>query len=466
MSGPSEYQKIPAVDKLLTNSSIKSLLEQYNQKLIVFCIQNVVENIREQIKEGGECPAEGWIIEKIQKEVKGIAQANLQRVINSTGIIIHTNLGGAPFGKQVLGNALKHIEKYNNLEFDLEKGTRGKRDSHVTNILKYLTGAEDVVVVNNNAAAVMLILRVFSKEKEVIVSRGELIEIGGAFRVPDIIKASDCKMVEVGTTNKTKLADYEEAITTETAILLKTHKSNYSIKGFTAEVDLKELSQLGQKNNIPVVFDIGSGLLKRINHKALEEEPDVKQALSSGVDILCFSGDKLLGGPQAGIIVGKKKFIEKIKKEPMMRALRVGKVTLTLLESAARNYLKEDLLFQNNVFFNILTQTDEELLSKAKYLQKALGTKNINSEIVDSLGQFGGGTLPDKELKSYAVKLTIDENNQKRSKIAKRIYHQLLDLEKPVLSILKGANIYFDVLTLDTGEIDVIVENLLLVQRD
>ena len=466
MSGPSEYQKIPAVDKLLTNSSIKSLLEQYNQKLIVFCIQNVVENIREQIKEGGECPAEGWIIEKIQKEVKGIAQANLQRVINSTGIIIHTNLGGAPFGKQVLGNALKHIEKYNNLEFDLEKGTRGKRDSHVTNILKYLTGAEDVVVVNNNAAAVMLILRVFSKEKEVIVSRGELIEIGGAFRVPDIIKASDCKMVEVGTTNKTKLADYEEAITTETAILLKTHKSNYSIKGFTAEVDLKELSQLGQKNNIPVVFDIGSGLLKRINHKALEEEPDVKQALSSGVDILCFSGDKLLGGPQAGIIVGKKKFIEKIKKEPMMRALRVGKVTLTLLESAARNYLKEDLLFQNNVFFNILTQTDEELLSKAKYLQKALGTKNINSEIVDSLGQFGGGTLPDKELKSYAVKLTIDENNQKRSKIAKRIYHQLLDLEKPVLSILKGANIYFDVLTLDTDEIDVIVENLLLVQRD
>ncbi len=463
MSNPTEYQKIPAVDKLLTNSLVKDLLGQYNQKLIVFCIQNIIKNIREQIQNGEACPLEEQIVNRIQKEVKNIAQANLKKVINSTGIIIHTNLGRAPFGKQVLGDALKHIEKYNNLEFDLEQGTRGKRDSHVTNILKYLTGAEDVVVVNNNAAAVMLILRVFSKNREVIVSRGELIEIGGAFRVPDIIKASDCKMVEVGTTNKTKLADYEEAITKDTAILLKTHKSNYSIKGFTAEVDLKELSQLGQKNNIPVVFDIGSGLLKKINHKALEEEPDVKQALASGVDILCFSGDKLLGGPQAGIIVGKKKFIEQIKKEPMMRALRVGKTTLTLLESATRNYLNEDLLFKNNIFFNTLTQTDEALLTKAQYLQKAFTSKKINTEIADSIGQFGGGTLPDKELKSYAVKLIIDENNQKRSKLAKQIYHQLLDQEKPVLSILKGANIYFDVLTLDTDEMNIIVENLLLV---
>ncbi len=455
-----EFQKIPAVDKLLNHKDIKLEMLENNHALVVFCAQKVIDGIRKEIKKGKVCPDLSVIIKEIKKELNNISRANLKRVVNSSGIIIHTNLGRAPFGHQLIDDALHNIEKYNNLEFDLKKGSRGHRDSHVSEILKYLTGAEDVVVVNNNAAAVMLILRTLSKEKEVVVSRGELIEIGGAFRVPDIIEASDCKMVEVGTTNKTKLSDYEKVINENTAILLKTHKSNYSIKGFTAEVSLEDLSALGKKNHIPVVFDIGSGLLKRINHPALDEEPDVKQALASGVDLLCFSGDKLLGGPQAGIIVGKKEYVSQIKKEPMMRALRVGKATLTLLESAARNYLNEDKLFENNIFFKTLRQSDEVLKVKAKKLQSMLVAEKIDCTIVDSIGQFGGGTLPDKELKSYAVKLRIDENNQKRSKIAERIYHQLLDQEIPILSILKSANIYFDILTVDENEMEIIGSEL------
>ncbi len=455
-----EYQKIPAVDKLLNHQEIKLELLENNQALVVFCAQKVIDEIRLEIKKGKNCPELEIIISEIKKELDNISKANLKKVINSSGIIIHTNLGRAPFGRPLIDDALRNIEKYNNLEFDLKKGSRGHRDSHISEILKYLTGAEDVVVVNNNAAAVMLILRTLSKDKEVVVSRGELIEIGGAFRVPDIIEASDCKMVEVGTTNKTKLSDYEKVINENTAILLKTHKSNYSIKGFTAEVALQDLSVLGKKHNIPVVFDIGSGLLKKINHPALSDEPDVKQALSSGVDLLCFSGDKLLGGPQAGIIVGKKEYVSRIKKEPMMRALRVGKATLTLLESAARNYLNEEKLFKNNIFFKTLRQSDEVLKAKAEKLQSMLKENNIDCSIVDSIGQFGGGTLPDKELKSYAVKLIIDENNQKRSKIAERIYHQLLEQKVPVLSILKSANIYFDILTVDENEMQIISSEL------
>lgn len=460
MSNSQEFQKIPAVDKLLNYPELQLLIDQFDQKIVVFCSQKVVGDIRNEIKNGKLCPDLPSIIQSIKSELKNLTESNLKRVINATGVIVHTNLGRSPFGSELLNKALKNIEKYNNLEFDLSKGKRGHRDSHVANILKYLTGAEDVVVVNNNAAAVMLILRTFAKDKEVIVSRGELIEIGGSFRVPDIMESSDCKMVEVGTTNKTNLADYEKAITNETAILLKTHKSNYSITGFTAEVDLEDLSALGQKHNVPVVFDIGSGLLKRINHSALNDEPDVKQALSKGVDVLCFSGDKLLGGPQAGIIVGKKNFIEKIKKEPMMRALRVGKTTLALLEASARFYLNEDLLFKHNVFFNTFLQTDEALKTKANYFLKHLKMNGIKADVEKSIGQFGGGTLPDKFLDSYALKLVIDENNQKRSKLAEQIYHSLLSLDTPILGILKGANIYFDILTLDQEEMHIIVHNL------
>ncbi len=453
-----EFRKIPAVDKWLDDMDIQGLVNQFSHEMVVFVIQNVSDDIRQKIKNGDKCPSIEYIKIQIFKQVNLLTQANLKRVINASGVVIHTNLGRAPFGEKLIHDAMQNIVRYNNLEFDLEAGDRGKRDSHISPILKYLTGAEDVVVVNNNAAAVMLILRTLAKGKEVIVSRGELIEIGGAFRVPDIMKASDCTMVEVGTTNKTKPSDYKEAITENTKILLKTHKSNYSITGFTREVSLEELKELGEKHHVPVVFDIGSGLLRKVSHPALADEPDVRQALKSGADLVCFSGDKLLGGPQAGIIAGRKDLIAKIKKEPMMRALRVGKSTLTLLETAARFYLNDERLKTNNVFFNTILQTDSELKTKAKYLQGKLKKLGIETTIEKDFGRFGGGTLPDKTIDTYVLKFNIEGNNQTKSAESERIYRNLLLHSTPVLSILKGAQLYVDVLTLTKEEMDIAVQ--------
>lgn len=456
-----QLKKIPAVNTLLNHTAIKNLVDQYGHGLVVHCIQLVLQKMRSKAIVGEPLEEIESIEKAIIKELGSIANPNLKPVINATGILIHTNLGRAPFGEVLIQESLRQIPKYNNLEFDLEKGKRGQRDTHIASILKYLTGAEDIIVVNNNAAAMMLILRTFAKRKEVVVSRGELIEIGGAFRVPDILKASDCKMVEVGTTNKTKVSDYENVITNKTAILLKTHKSNYTIKGFTKEVSLQELVDLGKEKEIPVLFDIGSGLLKRVNHPAFADEPDVKQALSTGVDMLCFSGDKLLGGPQAGIIAGKKKYIDKLKKEPMMRALRVGKTTLALLETASRYYLNEDELFSKNVFYKTLLQTQEQLESKAKYIQKQFQAVGIQTNIEVSEGLFGGGTLPDKIIESFTIEIKYPKSQKHTSKISEQIYLDLLQSSSPVLAILKKGKIFLDVLTLETEEMESMIEQVI-----
>ncbi len=460
------FKQIPAVDKMLVNHQIQQKVEAYGREVVVFAIQETLKKVRAEAQEKQQVPDNEKIICQALDAIDRLTLSSFKSIINTTGIVIHTNLGRSPLGKELIDEAFKPITKYNNLEFDLDKAGRGHRDSHCSPILKYLTGAEDVVVVNNNAAALMLILRTFAKNKEVIVSRGELVEIGGSFRVPDIMKASDCKMVEVGTTNKTKYTDYKEHITDETALLLKTHKSNYAIKGFTKEVSLQELSTLGKAHQIPVVFDIGSGMIQKPNHPALKDEPDVKTALQSGADLLCFSGDKLLGGPQSGIIIGKKHLIEKIRKEPMMRALRVGKTTLSLLETAVRFYLKEEHLFKHNLFFKTIMQTENQIKERANCLINKLQDKGISASLSESQGQFGGGTLPDESIPSFAVKLNIDKPNRERSKIAKTLYHQLLKGETPVLSILKGANIYWDMLCVEDKELDALANSITSILKE
>jgi len=343
-----ELKNLPAVDKILLNTEIKLLIEEHNRELIRISINKSLEFFRNKIKNKESIPTIEQIIDKVKLDIQNITQKKLCSIINATGIVIHTNLGRSPFNNQIINDATDVLIGYNNLEFDLIKGQRGSRNVHLTEILKYLTGAEDVLIVNNNAAALMLILRTFSKNREAIVSRGELIEIGGSFRLPEILAASDCIMKEVGTTNKTKTSDYENNINENTAILLKAHTSNYVVQGFTKEVNLTELVALGKKYNLPVVYDMGSGLLNKKSIGILKDEPDVKQTLSKGIDLVCFSGDKLLGGPQAGIIAGKAELIAKLKKEPMTRALRVGKLTLAFLEASCQNYLNEQKLFRNN----------------------------------------------------------------------------------------------------------------------
>jgi len=261
-----ELKNLPGVDKLLCHSDIKKLIESFGKKLTTYSIRITINHFRKEILSGKNSPSIEQIINRIEKIITDIAKPSLRPVINASGILIHTNLGRSPYGKHILEDVSEIISGYNNLEFDLNKGKRGQRNNHASELIKYLTGAEDVVIVNNNAAAVMFILRTFAKDKEVIVSRGELIEIGGSFRIPDIMAASDCKMIEVGTTNKTSIADFEKAITAETAMLFKAHKSNYVIKGFTQEADLSEMVALGKKKKIPVVYDIGSGLLRKIDN--------------------------------------------------------------------------------------------------------------------------------------------------------------------------------------------------------
>ena len=281
-----EFKKLPGVDKFICLPGVKQMIAQYGEDPVKYATRHVLSGFRNDILNGAKAPEVESIIDRVKHLSQKITCKSLKSVINASGIVIHTNLGRAPMGEHLLQSITGVLKGYNNLEFDLIKGKRGHRNDHAADILKYLTGAEDVVVVNNNAAAVMLILKTFAKGKEVIVSRGELIEIGGSFRVPEIMAASDCKMVEVGATNKTKIEDYRDAISDETAIFFKAHKSNYVIKGFTKEVELEELVDLGNKNNIPVVYDIGSGLLRKVDKDALKNEPDVREALDTGIDII------------------------------------------------------------------------------------------------------------------------------------------------------------------------------------
>ncbi len=446
------YQSLPGVDKLLVSHQLQQAIVVHGRDLVTHCIRQSIDHFRENIRQGHHAPEQDEIIRMVHTLIRLQGGRHLKRVINATGIIIHTNLGRAPFGKAMLEESFQVLQGYNNLEFDLETGARGHRNSHARELLKFLTGAEEVLVVNNAAAAVMMILRAFAKNREVIVSRGELIEIGGSFRIPDIMAASDCHMVEVGTTNKTRLKDYEKAITEHTALLFKAHKSNYVIKGFTEEVSAEALATLGRQHGIPVLYDLGSGLLRMVDHPALSQEPDVKDALATGADLVCFSGDKLLGGPQAGIIAGKKLLIEKLMQEPMLRALRVCKTTLALLETACSYYLNDENLFSKNRLFKTFNKDKTQLLQQAKTLRNLLKEKGIEAEVVESTGQCGGGTLPDAEIESYAVQIITPQGIKDPQSFPGELHRSLLRQKTPVLGVLRKGNLLFDVLTLEEEE--------------
>jgi L-seryl-tRNA(Ser) seleniumtransferase len=454
-----ELRNLPGVDKLLLLPEIKQMISKHHEDLVKYAIRATLNHFRQQVMESEHVPELSAILEQIRFRVLKLTTKSLKNVINATGVVVHTNLGRAPYSYEIIEEASEILKGYNNLEFDLEKGERGSRNAHLSELLKYLAGAEDVLVVNNNAAALMLVLRSFSKGKEVIVSRGELIEIGGSFRLPDIMAASDCKMVEVGTTNKTRISDYEEAITSKTRLLLKAHQSNYSIQGFTEEASLQDLVALGKKKNIPVMYDMGSGLLRKTSIKVLADEPDVRQTLAIGVDMVSFSGDKLLGGAQAGIIAGKKEFITKLKKEPLVRALRVGKTTLAFMEAALFSYLDDQTLKKKNLLFNMMSRTPEELLARAELLKTALEKHGVQSSIVKSKGQCGGGALPGKEIESMAVKINLlEQSGKKKSADAEKLYYRLMQHEHPVVAILRKGDVYFDVLTLSDSQFNLLAE--------
>lgn len=459
MNDNNKLTNLPSVDKLLGHAEIKKLIDTYNREIVLYFIRITLESFREK----KQAPHITMIVKEIENSLENLFKKKLKPVINATGIIIHTNIGRSPLGEDVLKETFEVLKGYSNLEFDLERGSRGSRYYHVTELLKYLTGAGDILVVNNNAAAIMLILKAFAKDKEVIISRGELIEIGGSFRMPDIMEASGCKMIEVGTTNRTNIHDYEKQINDNTSALLKVHPSNYHIDGFTKEVELDQLVQLGKKYNLPVFYDMGSGLLKKNKLPVLKDEPCVKEALSTGVDLVSFSGDKLLGGPQSGIIAGKSHFIDILKNDPLTRALRVGKTTLALLESVCIKYLDDNAFMNELPLYKMLSQSKEELYIRAEKLQSLLKSNSMSSEIIENKATSGGGSLPGLEINSFAVVLKIKtSSNKEKAKFAENMFWGLLKQEKPLLGILRKGMILFDMMTLTDKQVE---EAALMIKR-
>ena len=444
--------QIPAINKILLLDEIKELMNTYTEVAIKSAIKQYIEEIKQAIlnEELSEVPSLSKIVGEVARIVEKEDKNSLRRVINATGTILHTNLGRSLLSEKIKENIESVAFNYSNLEFDIDNKKRGSRYVHLIDIIKKLTGAEDVLVVNNNAAAVLLTLNTLVKDQEIIVSRGELVEIGGAFRIPEIIKLSGGVPVEVGTTNKTHLKDYENAITEETGALLKVHTSNYKILGFTESVSNEEISYLARENELVSINDLGSGQFVDFSKFGLPYEPTVKEILDSGIDIVTFSGDKLLGGPQAGIIVGKKKYIEKMKKNQLTRALRVDKMTLASLEATLKLYLDEKDALEHIPTLHMISLSKERLFGKADVLKAKLSSLDFDIRIEEDKAEVGGGSYPASYLESVAVKLTH------RKLHATEIERRLLEVEIPIITRIKDNSIILDMRTLRTREFDIV----------
>lgn len=407
---------LPGVDSILEVAKADVFFDNVPKSVLVRSIRSVVEQLRKVILDDQQAIPEAQlsdvaVLAAIKKRVRKMMAPNLTRIVNATGIVIHTNLGRSLLADDAIKNLLTVGGRYSNLEFDLAKGARGSRYSIVEDILCELSGAESAMVVNNNAGAVFLSLETIAKGKKVIVSRGELVEIGGSFRIPDVMAKSGGILKEVGTTNRTHLKDYENAIEHDTALLLKVHTSNYSVIGFTADVSLEALVDLGAKYEIPVMEDLGSGTFVDFSKYGLVKEPTVQESVKAGADIVTFSGDKLLGGPQAGIIVGKNEVIEKIKKNPIARALRIDKLTLAALESTLRHYRNIHEAMDAIPTLRMMTLPFDHIESNARALferLKNIGDSGLSVNLVDIFSRPGGGSLPLLTLPSKGIGVKVE----------------------------------------------------------
>ncbi|MDH3775001.1 MAG: L-seryl-tRNA(Sec) selenium transferase, partial [Deltaproteobacteria bacterium] len=415
-------RSLPAVDELLRQEVISEAVETYPRTLVVRAVRNVLDRNRQAILNGKAAfDSQGFeqanLVKEILAEIQHLDSFTLRRVINGTGIIVHTNLGRSLLCQDALDRLQLIGSGYSNLEYDLEVGRRGSRYVHAEAILCEITGAEAALVVNNNAGAVVLVLNTLAQGKEVVVSRGQLVEIGGSFRIPDIMARSGARLREVGCTNRTHFSDYEGAIGPETALLLDVHASNYQIVGFTAEVGLEELVELGRKHAVPVMQDLGSGCFVDVTPFGLQGEPLVQDTVRSGADIITFSGDKLLGGTQAGIILGKRELIAELRRNPLTRAFRVDKLTLAALEATLRLYRDQDTAIQTIPTLRMIATDQKTLVDRAQVLAKALRAnipESIEVTIMDGSSMVGGGALPTQTLPSKLVAISSKEASAAR----------------------------------------------------
>jgi len=399
------FRQIPSVEKILESPQLQSDIDEFSHPVVALAVKQAVEMIREEVKKGKEAISTQEIVQKVKNIIAEQTSPSLKPVINAAGVILHTNLGRAPLDEDTSSFIHNISTTYNNLEFDLKEGKRSQRGIFVERLLSILTSAEAALAVNNNAGAVLLILTALAKDKEVIVSRGELVQIGGGFRIPEILALSGAKLKEVGTTNQTTISDYENAITSETALLLKVHQSNFKMIGFVKRPSINELVKLGKKKKLCVAEDLGSGVLLRTEDFELAHEPTVFEAVSADADLVCFSGDKLLGAPQAGIILGKRRYIDILKKHPLHRALRLDKMFLAGLERVLLYYLRGEA-FKKIPAWQMISTPLKVLQTRAEKITDELKKSDIKVTIQKSQSTVGGGSLPGETLPTIVISVS------------------------------------------------------------
>ncbi len=446
---------LPSVSAVLEHDEVREWMHGLPRTTVVAAVQSAIDGARRAILAGElrEPVDMHGVIARAESELMERSTPSLRRVINATGIVLHTGLGRAPLCDAAIEAIVEGASGYCNLELDLRTGQRGHRPDHVARLLAELTGAEAATVVNNNAAATLLILRVLAAGREVVVSRGQLIEIGGSFRLPDIMRASGAILREVGTTNRTRLSDYEKAINDQTALLLRVHTSNYRIVGFTEEVPIGDLAELAHRFQLAAVDDLGSGALADCDHAALAGEPRVRASLKAGVDLACFSGDKLLGGPQCGVIVGRRELVEQLERDPLMRTYRVDKLTLLALEATLRHYHDPEDAVVSIPTLAMLNASADELASRARSLHEQLGTALPTEQflVCSDVGFAGGGSMPTEELPTVVVQwrpahLSVEEAME-----------ALRQAETPVIARVRDEAVCFDLRTIRSADLEPLV---------
>lgn len=441
----SELRQLPSVDHMMNIDLVSDYISDYGRRLTTDAIRTVLDQVREKYHPEDAVPTEESLINLVGVQLASWTAPTLQPVINATGVILHTNLGRAPLSMAALRGINENASDYSSLEYQLEKGSRGSRNIHTESYLKQLTGAEAALVVNNNAAAVLLILTALAKRRKVVIARSQLVEIGGGFRIPDVMKQSGAKLFEIGTTNRVHLQDYQEAIQDESIkLVLRAHRSNFRILGFTSEPSLAEIVTVAHQADIPVVDDLGSGSLLDTADFGLGHEPMVQESLAAGVDLVCFSGDKLLGGPQAGIILGKSSLVNKLKKHPLARAIRADKLCLAALSATLLHYLKSEALTEIPIW-RMISQTPSEIHSRAEGWMKKLR----QGEIIAGSSTVGGGSLPGETLPTWLVALKVRHLN--------KVSTQLRQAEPPIIARIEN-----DLLVLDPRTVLISQDNLLL----
>jgi L-seryl-tRNA(Ser) seleniumtransferase len=443
-------RSLPSVDQMLQSAEVKKWIESYGRSLTVDALRHSLQEARKNYSPEHDVPEQENLFERARELLHTWTQTSLQHVINASGVILHTNLGRAPLSKAAIQAMQAAAAGYSNLEYDLEKGKRGSRLIHTTELLKRLTGAEDALVVNNNAAAVLLVLSGLARRKKVVIARSQLVEIGGGFRIPDVMKQSGAKLVEVGTTNRVHPHDYDLALEEEgVSLIMRAHRSNFRITGFTSEPELRELAQIAQKAGVPLVDDLGSGALLDTAVFGLEHEPTVQESLDNGrgADLVCFSGDKLLGGPQAGLIIGRATLVSRLRTHPLARAIRADKLCLAGLSATLLHYLKDEAEREIPVW-QMISISPEEVAARANLWKNVLG----KGEVIEGRSTVGGGSLPGETLPTHLLALNIPSPN--------KFLDNLRKLPDPIVARLDKDRVVMDPRTVLPVEEDALLRGL------